>query len=816
MRCKLPVGLLAIALLPTALLQAVTYNCTAFHPPFGNLVVVGFNNAGLISGYWYGAGGYNGTIGNPVSGSYQTVDFPGAAGTYLLQINQSGVGVGSYLSPQGTGYFAGDANGNFRTITAPTGFEITNIWGINDSGAVSVELYHTNGGGGTFAILNPDGTYTLMPGQSMYGGRPKSLNNAPQFLADTFLDDAAGNLTLIQFVHPDGGGSISFGLNNNGFVTGAFGGSNSYGFLRDASGNFSEIMCPGVPATATSAYAINDANAVAGYFNNGYYIATPLPGAAQTVLSTTSVTFPPTGVGVTSAPQTFTITNNGNVRLDIGALSIAQRSSNVNFALSGCLDPNTHATSLDPGASCTVSVTATPTATGAATGIIAIDNSAPGAPHTVSLSVQGTSPPPPSCVLSGISGTPPETATFMMQDTNSGLSSILLSDSTNANVNIPSFAKGTMSSVTVTATQVDSAQSSKVDFEVTNVAGTSTACGTTFGAGAAAWTSLGGGILGKAGVGINADGRLEAFVHGSDNALWHNWQDTPDGAWSGWESLGGTISSDPTVAVNSDGRLEVFVTGSDNAVWHRSQTTAGTDNWSAWDSLGGDVNSDIAAIANADGRLEIFARGSDFGIWHNWQTVAGSSWSGWASLGNSSTSDPAVAINSDGRLEAFMRGTDCALWTAAQSSPGSSDWTAWQSLAGCIGNDTAVTANVDGRLEAFVRGDGDNALWHNAQTTPGGSWSGWSSLFGDTRNDPSVVANADGRLEAFVTGSDGAMWHNWQTSPGGSWAGFTSLEGSPVNTATGADNKDGRIQVFVIFPDTSLWTIEQVAAGNWQ
>jgi hypothetical protein len=38
-------------------------------------------------------------------------------------------------------------------------------------------------------------------------------------------------------------------------------------------------------------------------------------------------------------------------------------------------------------------------------------------------------------------------------------------------------------------------------------------------------------------VGQNADGRLEIFTQGSDDALWHNWQLTPGGAWSGWYPL---------------------------------------------------------------------------------------------------------------------------------------------------------------------------------------------------------------------------------------------------------------------------------------
>jgi len=39
----------------------------------------------------------------------------------------------------------------------------------------------------------------------------------------------------------------------------------------------------------------------------------------------------------------------------------------------------------------------------------------------------------------------------------------------------------------------------------------------------------------------NADGRLEIFGVGTDNALWHIWQTAPNNGWSGWESRGGRL-----------------------------------------------------------------------------------------------------------------------------------------------------------------------------------------------------------------------------------------------------------------------------------
>ena len=44
------------------------------------------------------------------------------------------------------------------------------------------------------------------------------------------------------------------------------------------------------------------------------------------------------------------------------------------------------------------------------------------------------------------------------------------------------------------------------------------------------------------------DGRLEIFARGTDYALWHNWQVSPGGSWSGWNSLGGILVADMQAA----------------------------------------------------------------------------------------------------------------------------------------------------------------------------------------------------------------------------------------------------------------------------
>ena len=93
-------------------------------------------------------------------------------------------------------------------------------------------------------------------------------------------------------------------------------------------------------------------------------------------LSPTSLTFASQTVGTTSAAQTITLKNTG-----AGALSISGIAASGNFA-----ETNTCGTSLAASASCTISVTFTPTAAGTLTGAITFTDNAAASPQAVSLS----------------------------------------------------------------------------------------------------------------------------------------------------------------------------------------------------------------------------------------------------------------------------------------------------------------------------------------------------------------------------------------------------------------------------------------------
>jgi hypothetical protein len=67
----------------------------------------------------------------------------------------------------------------------------------------------------------------------------------------------------------------------------------------------------------------------------------------------------------------------------------------------------------------------------------------------------------------------------------------------------------------------------------------------------------------------NEDGRLEVFVIGTDNQIWHTWQMAPNSGWSYWYALGGNMTGLPAEVVsgaNASGALEIITVLSDKTM----------------------------------------------------------------------------------------------------------------------------------------------------------------------------------------------------------------------------------------------------------
>jgi hypothetical protein len=391
-------------------------------------------------------------------------------------------------------------------------------------------------------------------------------------------------------------------------------------------------------------------------------------------------------------------------------------------------------------------------------------------------------------------------------------------------------------------------------------------------------------------VGINQDGRLEAFICGADGQLYHNYVEAlpteqyhGEGTdpntiqdWSGWEPLPGLLICPGTraaVTKNQDGRLEVFAFDATGALWHNWQTiVANSESWIGWQKLSGQTcplaqpkssaGSTIkvgwpAVGWNADGRLEVFIWGQDNNIWHIWQTAPNGGWSNFASLVGSddnATHQPAVALDANGCLSVVAPIQSAPTWTPnpffcqrGQSAP-NNGWNRWYQInpglppnsiwpssdLGPVG-DVAIATNQDGHLEAFVIGN-DGQLWHVWQITKAGQsgfgwWTiNWESLtasmnlqlispapcnsMGNSKAPfsvvPAVATDGSGCVHVWLPTTQG-LFHNSQSAPNSGWRGWTLF-----NNVTGSGPSPSQSNVAAISdPFGNAWAFVVMNGALW-
>ena len=160
---------------------------------------------------------------------------------------------------------------------------------------------------------------------------------------------------------------------------------------------------------------------------SGNGLSAPAPAAA---LSATTLSFGNQTVGTTSAARTVSISNTGTAALMVGTITTAGTNAGE-FAATNCSN-----TSINPGASCTVSVTFTPSALSTRNATLTIPSNAAGSPHGVALTGNGTSIPVPAVTLN------PTSLAFGNQTTGttSAAKSVALTNSGTAPLSVNSIA----------------------------------------------------------------------------------------------------------------------------------------------------------------------------------------------------------------------------------------------------------------------------------------------------------------------------------------------------------------------------------------
>lgn len=207
-----------------------------------------------------------------------------------------------------------------------------------------------------------------------------NLTVAPPTL--TFGNTAVGVLSATEtaMISASNGDPVTFrALTGSGYVPGDFvlaPGTCATQTPCQVSANFQ----PSATGQRVAAYQVTDI--VTGEFS--YLSLVGTGGVATVSLSTSSLTFSARDEGTTSIPQAVTLTNNGNANLTIsGAMFIGANTGD--FSLQG----NTCGSSVAPGGNCTISVSFSPTASGARSAILQIISNAASSPDSISLSGTG-------------------------------------------------------------------------------------------------------------------------------------------------------------------------------------------------------------------------------------------------------------------------------------------------------------------------------------------------------------------------------------------------------------------------------------------
>ncbi len=87
---------------------------------------------------------------------------------------------------------------------------------------------------------------------------------------------------------------------------------------------------------------------------------------------------------------------------------------------------------------------------------------------------------------------------------------------------------------------------------------------------------------------------------------------------TGWESLGGLTTGEISAVSWGPGRLDVFVRGTDNIIYHKWYEGSWGPSMTDWESLGGWTDSDVSVVSVGVGKLDLFVRGAAGAIYHKW------------------------------------------------------------------------------------------------------------------------------------------------------------------------------------------------------
>jgi hypothetical protein len=290
-----------------------------------------------------------------------------------ITLTNTGNGALTIWSVAVSGDFA-QTNNCGTSVAVGDSCTIAIIFTPTDSGTRRGTLTVSDNAPGNSQMVTLSGTgaqaaVSLAPASLMFLSQAVGTTSAAQTITLTNTGNAPLSITSLAVA----------GTNANDFAQ-----TNTCSSALPAGANctISITFTPSANGSRTASLAITD-NAAAG----PQTVILSGTGTAPAVgLSPASLSFANQPVGTTSTAQTITLVNTGNAPLSITSLVVTGTNA-TDF-----VQTNTCSNSLAGGANCTISVSFTPTASGARTGTVTIGDNATGSPQTVSLSGTGIAP----------------------------------------------------------------------------------------------------------------------------------------------------------------------------------------------------------------------------------------------------------------------------------------------------------------------------------------------------------------------------------------------------------------------------------------
>ena len=342
-------------------IPVATGNRSATMTIYGN--VAGGQSTVALSGTATAAGA---VVLTPVVMSFPTTTVNATSTTQNITISNTSGATVNIGTPAVSGDFKITANTCGATLPANTGCTVAIVFAPMASGTRTGSMTLTSG------------TDTLTASLSGNGVLPATDALAPASL--TFAVQQLGTSSATQQVTLTNSGDVALTLISAQIASGDFVAVNSCGnsLAGHASCSIGVVFQPKSVGPQAGVLTVADQYRSQTVALSGTGVAPP--GVSLSPLF--GMSFPATGVGLSSAPQTVTLTNNGGMPLAIATVAVSG-----DFAV--VPGSNTCGSTVAVGDACTMQIVFQPTAGGARSGALTISDSAPGSPQTLPLSGAG-------------------------------------------------------------------------------------------------------------------------------------------------------------------------------------------------------------------------------------------------------------------------------------------------------------------------------------------------------------------------------------------------------------------------------------------